>query len=317
MSAAYLLDVGNVSKVFRLQKRTVRAVHRASLRVREGESVGIVGESGSGKSTLGRCAVGLLRPDEGAVRFLGTDLTRLSNKQMRAQRRHMQVVFQNPSTALNQRMTVGRNILDPLLIHRVGTRMQRGVRVFELMEQVGLSPEYANAFPFELSGGQQQRVMIARALALDPKLLLCDEVLSALDVSVQAQILALLLDLRRDRGLSMLFISHNLPAVEVLSDLIAVMYLGEILEMGRTEDLLANPRHPYTRVLFDSVLDIPESKAARKALRPLPGEMPSPYEIPNGCVFHTRCPVAQDVCRREVPQARTLDDDRQVACHYV
>ncbi|WP_067616887.1 ABC transporter ATP-binding protein [Alicyclobacillus acidiphilus] len=317
MSAAYLLDVGNVSKVFRLQKRTVRAVHRASLRVREGESVGIVGESGSGKSTLGRCAVGLLRPDEGAVRFLGTDLTRLSNKQMRAQRRHMQVVFQNPSTALNQRMTVGRNILDPLLIHRVGTRMQRGVRVFELMEQVGLSPEYANAFPFELSGGQQQRVMIARALALDPKLLLCDEVLSALDVSVQAQILALLLDLRRDRGLSMLFISHNLPAVEVLSDVIAVMYLGEILEMGRTEDLLANPRHPYTRVLFDSVLDIPESKAARKALRPLPGEMPSPYEIPNGCVFHTRCPVAQDVCRREVPQARTLDDDRQVACHYV
>lgn len=292
-------------------------MHRASLRVREGESVGIVGESGSGKSTLGRCAVGLLRPDEGAVRFLGTDLTRLSNKQMRAQRRHMQVVFQNPSTALNQRMTVGRNILDPLLIHRVGTRMQRGVRVFELMEQVGLSPEYANAFPFELSGGQQQRVMIARALALDPKLLLCDEVLSALDVSVQAQILALLLDLRRDRGLSMLFISHNLPAVEVLSDVIAVMYLGEILEMGRTEDLLANPRHPYTRVLFDSVLDIPESKAARKALRPLPGEMPSPYEIPNGCVFHTRCPVAQDVCRREVPQARTLDDDRQVACHYV
>lgn len=316
MSGEPLLTVESLSKSFRVHKDTVHAVRNVSFTLAAGETLGVVGESGSGKSTLGRCALGLLAPNAGTVRFDGVNLAQLTRKQLRRKRQDMQLVFQNPLAALNGRATVGRNIADPLLVHRIGNAALRQRRVLELLDRVGLSALHAEAYPFELSGGQQQRVMIARALALQPKLVVCDEALSALDMSVQAQIIELLRDLQREQGLAYVFISHNLAAVAYMSDRIAVMYLGEVVELATSEALLQNPRHPYTRALFNAVLEIPESKETRANLDVLPGEIPSPTNLPSGCSFHTRCPLATDLCREQAPAARQVDAEHTVYCHF-
>lgn len=310
-----LLAVEDLTKTFRVRGRSLHAVRGASFRLLPGQTLGIVGESGSGKSTLGRCILGLLKPDGGRVYFEGIDIATLSRKAMRKKRQDMQLIFQNPLAALNGRATVARNIMDPLTVHGILSQAERRRRVAELLERVGLSEAHGLAYPFELSGGQQQRVMIARALALGPKLVVCDEALSALDMSVQAQIIELMLKLQRDEQLSYVFISHNLSAVAYMSDLIAVMYLGEIVELAPTDALLERPQHPYTRALFDSILDMPESKETRAPLHSLPGEIPSPIDLPSGCAFHTRCPLATDLCRLKAPAAKMVGTNHQVQCH--
>jgi len=317
MSVEPLLEVTNLSKSFRVRGQTLRAVRDVSLILYPGETLGVVGESGSGKSTLGRCLLWLLRPERGQVKLAGVDLGTLTKRALRRQRKDMQIVFQDPVSALNSRASVLRNVEEPLMVHGLGNRAQRQLRVLELLEQVGLQAAHALSFPFELSGGQQQRVMIARALALAPKLVICDEMLSALDMSVQTQMMALLQELQRDRALSYVFISHNLSAVGYLCSHIAVMYLGRIVEYAPAEELTAHPLHPYTVTLFQSILQIPESKDARSDLATLPGEIPSPMNPPQGCAFHTRCPHAVEICRMQEPVNRQTSERHFVACHLV
>ncbi|MCL6442999.1 MAG: ABC transporter ATP-binding protein [Alicyclobacillus sp.] len=312
-----LLRVDNVSKSFRVGRRTLKALRNVTLDLACGEALGIVGESGSGKSTLARCVLGLLKADTGHIFFRGTDIVGLRRRSMRTVWRELQIVFQDASAALNTRVTVGQNIEAPLVAQGVGSRSDRYNRVKELLETVGLSTGVSEAYPFELSGGQQQRVLIARALALRPRLVVLDEPVSSLDVSVQAQILELLNDLRREQGLSYLFISHNLQAVGQVCDRVAVMYLGEVVELTSVKALFEAPRHPYTRALVDSILWLPESKMKRRALRPLQGEVPSLMQVPTGCVFHTRCPLATGRCKVEAPILRSFPDGRAVACHLV
>lgn len=314
--AAPLLSVKGISKSFRVRGKTLQAVREVSFELRPGMTLGVVGESGSGKSTLGRCVLRLLKPDQGTVSFEGVDISTLGRRDMRAMRQNMQLVYQNPLAALNPRATVARNMMDPLTVHRVGSRSEQMNRVLQLLQQVGLEEAHANAYVHELSGGQQQRVMVARALALNPRFVVCDEALSALDMSVQAQTIELLQSLQRDRSLSYLFISHNLSAVAYMSDVIAVMYLGEVVEMAPTVSLLKGPAHPYTRALFDTVLEIPESRAMRRPLTGLEGEIPSPMQLPTGCTFHTRCPIATDLCRKEVPDLKLIGDNHQAKCHF-
>ncbi|WP_040290125.1 ABC transporter ATP-binding protein [Alicyclobacillus hesperidum] len=315
MSLTPFLDLRHIEKSFRVRGKQLRAVRDVSLSIREGESLGLVGESGSGKSTLGRCAIGLTAPDAGSVRLLGEELVGRSRRDLRPIWRQMQMVFQDAGAALHPRMTVGRNVIDPLVARRLVSRREGWEIARQLLEQVGLHADQAEAFPFELSGGQQQRVMIARALAVEPKLLICDEAVSALDVSVQAQMMDLFIRLKQERNLSYLFISHNLPTVGQIADRIAVMYLGQIVEVGTTQRMFQKPYHPYSKALFASVLPIPANVSARRELRALPGEMPSPFDLPRGCPFHTRCPVAVDRCRDVRPQLRAIDVDHQVACH--
>lgn len=310
-----LLEVDGLSKYFTVQGKTLKAVQNASLRLKGGQTLGLVGESGSGKSTLGRTILRLLEPDAGKVVFDGVDLSRLSREQLRQKRQDMQMIFQDPLASLNSRMTVGRAIEDPMIIHKAGNADKRRKRVHQLLERVGLSPLAANAFPFELSGGQQQRVGIARALALEPKLIVCDEPVSALDVSVQIQIITLLQDLQKEMHLSYVFISHNLAVVEYLSDVVAVMYLGEIVESASVEEVFQNPQHPYTRVLIDSILKVPASETEQSTFPVLPGEIPSPLNPPTGCAFHPRCPLATDRCRTEKPVSRDVGKEHRVACH--
>ncbi len=316
MSGEPLLRVSGVSKSFRVGRQRLHAVRNVSFVLPAGQTLGLVGESGSGKSTLGRLALALLKSDSGSVEFDGNQLSSLSDRQLRAKRKDMQLIFQNPLGALNERSTVGRNVMDPLTVHGMGDLEEKTKRVHRMLERVGLQRTHADAYPFELSGGQQQRVMIARALILEPKLVVCDEALSALDVSVQAQILDLLLQLQRERHLSYVFIAHNLTAVSYISDWIGVMYLGEIVELAPADELLESPSHPYTKALFDSVLDIPESKEARSELEALPGEIPSPIDLPSGCSFHTRCPLAVEKCRTLRPIDRMVSPSHRVACHF-
>lgn len=316
MSAETLLHLQNLTKTFKSSgRRRVQALRGVSIELGVGETLGVVGESGSGKSTLGRGALGLLKLDGGTVKFDGMDLTRPQD--FRLKRQEMQMIFQDPSAALVPRMTVERNIEDPLIIHRKGSREERLKRVYDLLKRVGLDAAYGQAYPRELSGGQQQRVMIARALALDPKFVVCDEVLSALDVSIQAQIISLLQELQKDLGLSYLFISHNLAAVARMSHYIAVMYLGEIVEVGPTKEIVQNPRHPYTANLVKSVLQVPSSRSERSLPDLLPGEIPSPSNIPVGCSFHTRCPHATAICREQAPQMSQIGERHQAACHLI
>lgn len=317
MSAEPLLRIEGVSKAFPWGKTRIQAVNRAHLSIARGTTVGVVGESGSGKSTLGRLAIGLLSPDEGAVFLEGTPLPLKDGRAMRRHRRDLQIVFQNPASALNPRVPTARNIAEPLVVHNVGTARERSRRVAELLTRVGLDPAYSTALPDELSGGQLQRVMIARALALGPKLVVCDEVLSALDLSVQAQVLKLLRALQQDSNLSYLFISHNLAAVGYFSDVIAVMYLGEIVEIGPATDILAAPSHPYTVGLFRSILHVPPSKAGRMPPEPLPGEIPSPLHRPPGCPFHPRCAWATEACQTAPPALRVVSGTHQAACHHL
>lgn len=295
---------------------TVRAVDGVSLEVEAGEAVGLVGESGCGKTTLGRAVLRLLPPTSGKVLFEGTDLVVLSPRRLRPWRRKFQMIFQDPFSSLNPRLTVGESIGEALDIHRlVPDRGARTDRIRALLESVGLRAEHAGRFPHEFSGGQRQRIGIARALVVEPRLIVCDEPVSALDVSVQAQVINLLQDLQKERGLSLLFISHDLAVVEHLCHRVAVMYLGRLVETGPSRLLTREPLHPYTKALLSAVPVVdPDSKRRRTVLQ---GDVPSPLHPPPGCPFHPRCPVAEARCREEVPRLRALDDGRRVACHLV
>ncbi|MCX5144377.1 ABC transporter ATP-binding protein [Streptomyces sp. NBC_00338] len=315
-----VLAVRDLKRHFDGSGGTVKAVDGVSLTILPGEVVGLVGESGSGKSTVGRCVVRLDRPTDGSVEINGTDVTALSPRALRPLRKDFHLVFQDPSSSLNPSMTIRQIIAEPLRLHGMATRAEASRRVDELLAQVGLRPELADRNPHELSGGQRQRVSIARALAVDPALLVADEPTSALDVSVQASVLNLLADLQRDRGFGCLFITHDLAAVEYLADRIAVMYLGRIVEQAPAAELFAAPKHPYTQALLSAapVPDPAEQRGRRRIV--LGGDLPSPLDPPPGCHFHTRCPLATERCRTEAPVLRTLSAGgapREVACHLV
>lgn len=303
---APLLDVIELSKRFTLRGGSpLQAVDKVSLSLRRGQTLGVVGESGCGKSTLGRLILRLLEPSSGTVRFMGHDITLMSDTQMRDVRKHLQVIFQDPQAALDPRMTVGRLIEEPLVIHRMGSAQQRTLEVARLLETVGLPAEAARRYPHEFSGGQRQRICIARALALQPQLIVADEPVSALDVSIQSQVLNLLGDLQRSRGLAYVFISHNLAVVKYLSDAVAVMYLGRVVETGDAAEVFGQPKHPYTQALLAAIPE-PEPLAGgvlRAAdAAPLAGELPSPDNLPSGCRFHTRCAQATERCKTVAPQ---------------
>jgi oligopeptide transport system ATP-binding protein len=293
----------------------VRAVDDVSFTIRRGETLGLVGESGCGKTTTGRAILQLERPTSGQVLFEGRDLTTLDEVELRDMRRRMQVIFQDPYSSLNPRMTVGQMLAEPLAVHGiVRERAARAARVQELLRRVGLLPQHAFSYPHELSGGQRQRVGIARALAMEPTLIVCDEPVSALDVSIQAQIINLLEDLQRELGLTYLFIAHVLAVVRHISDRIAVMYLGKIVEIADRRALYEDPQHPYTKALLAAVpIPDPELEARRERVV-LGGEVPSPLNPPTGCVFHPRCPIAVDRCPREVPELREVRPGHQAAC---
>jgi oligopeptide transport system ATP-binding protein len=317
-----LLRVENLGKTFSISTGLLRprlklkALQDINFSVRQGETVGIVGESGCGKSTLGRCILQLLSPDEGRVLWLGQDLTKLPREEMRKARRELQIIFQDPLASLNPRMTVGEIIADPLRTLMPDLSAQeRRVRVIRMMESVGLLPEMINRYPHEFSGGQAQRIGIARALITEPKLIVCDEPVSALDVSIQAQILNLLSDLKDQFGLTLIFISHNLSVVRHVSDRIIVLYLGRIVELAGGESLYLDAKHPYTKALLTAV-PIPDPKLARQRnIDALSGEIPSPINQPSGCTFRTRCRFAREICAAERPPLETLEDGRMVACH--
>lgn len=317
MMKVNLLDVVDLTKAFALKSGgVIRAVDGVSFTQTRGETIGIVGESGCGKSTLGRLILQLIKPTSGGVRFLGKELTLLPDSNLRQMRRHMQMIFQDPFASLDPRMRVGTLIEEPLVIHELGTKAERVKEVARLLETVGLSTDAAKRYPHEFSGGQRQRICIARALALHPELIVADEPVSALDVSIQSQILNLLMDLKRDRGLSYLFISHNLAVVKYVSDTVAVMYLGRIVEMGPAEDIYAQPRHPYTQALIAAIPE-PEPEPERERVI-VQGDLPSPENPPSGCRFHPRCPHATDRCRAEAPKLAQLGTKARqhvVECH--
>jgi oligopeptide/dipeptide ABC transporter ATP-binding protein len=297
-----------------LQRPThwIRAVDGVDIQLRAGETVGLVGESGSGKSTLGRALIALRRPDEGSIRFNGQDILALEAPALKVLRRKMQIVFQDPNASLDPRRTVGGSVRMGLDLHGIGTRAERAVAVRKLFQRVGLRPEHMARFPHEFSGGQRQRIGIARALILEPQLLVCDEAVSALDVSVQAQILNLLKDLQAERGLAMLFISHNLAVIEHMADRIAVMYAGRIVEEAPRDELFAAPRHPYTRTLLQAV---PTPDPTRRDPRPPPlGEPPDPANLPTGCRFRSRCPIAMPRCAETEPVLAEVGSGHRAAC---
>jgi oligopeptide/dipeptide ABC transporter ATP-binding protein len=320
--AEVLLEVRDLVKHFPVggglfggQSGVVRAVDGVSFALRRGETLGLVGESGCGKTTTGRCILQLERPTSGAVVFEGRDLVGLDERELRAVRRQMQVIFQDPFSSLNPRMTVGQIIAEPLAVHGVvRDPAARAVRVRDLLARVGLLPQHGRRYPHELSGGQRQRVGIARALAVEPSLIICDEPVSALDVSIQAQIINLLEDLQTELGLTYLFVAHDLAVVRHISDRVAVMYLGKIVEVADRKDLYENPLHPYTRALLAAVpIPDPELEASRPRVV-LTGEVPSPLNPPAGCVFHPRCPIAVNRCRAEIPPLREVSPGHWAAC---
>ncbi|MCY3729971.1 MAG: ATP-binding cassette domain-containing protein [Rhodospirillaceae bacterium] len=299
--------------VFLRKVGDVHAVDDVSLQVHRGETLGLVGESGCGKSTVGRVILNLLRPTRGRVFFEGRDLSGLSRSQWQAVRREMQIIFQDPMESLNARHTVGRILEEPFVIHRLGTPVERRGWAQALLERVGLPSDSISRFPHEFSGGQRQRIGIARAIALQPKLIICDEAVSALDVSVRAQIINLLLELQRDMDLALLFIAHDLSVVRHVSDRVAVMYLGQIVEQAPSRAIYERPGHPYTRALVSAIpIPDPERRRARIVLE---GDVPSPISPPSGCRFHTRCAYAVERCRREPPSAETPSRAHQLSCH--
>jgi oligopeptide transport system ATP-binding protein len=317
-----LLEVRNLVKEFHVRTGffggtagLVRAVDGVSFSILRGETLGLVGESGCGKTTTGRCILQLERATSGEILFEGQDLAKLSPPELRSVRRRIQVIFQDPYSSLNPRMTIGQILAEPLAVHGiVPDPPARAARVQELLRHVGLLPQHAHRYPHQLSGGQRQRVGIARALAMEPSLIICDEPVSALDVSIQAQIINLLGDLQVKFGLTYLFIAHDLSVVRHISDRVAVMYLGRIVEIADRKSLYDEPLHPYTRALLSAV-PIPDPEIeARRARVVLGGEVPSPLNPPSGCVFHPRCPIAVERCSREVPRLREIRPGHQAAC---
>jgi oligopeptide/dipeptide ABC transporter ATP-binding protein len=320
----FLLEVRNLTKHFEISgglgrhAATVRAVDGVSFSLRRGETLGLVGESGCGKTTTGRCILMLERPTSGQILFEGVDLATLDTAGLRAMRRRVQVIFQDPYSSLNPRMTIGQILAEPLKVHEiVKEESKRTERVRELLEQVGLLPRHAERYPHQLSGGQRQRVGIARALAMEPVLIVCDEPVSALDVSIQAQIINLLEDLQKRLGLAYLFIAHDLSVVRHISDRVVVMYLGKVAEVADRTALYENPLHPYSRALLSAV-PIPDPRLeARRDHTVLRGEVPSPLNPPPGCVFHPRCPIAEPRCSAQIPALREIKPGHWAACHLV
>jgi oligopeptide/dipeptide ABC transporter ATP-binding protein len=310
---ATLLEVDRLTRHHATPQGTVHAVEDVSFRLAAGEVLGLVGESGCGKSSLGRLVVRLDVPTSGRVLFNGTEIGTLSGQKAQAFRRSVQMVFQDPYGSLNPRRRIGQILQEPFSVHRVGSRAERRRWAAELLDRVSLRPESLDRYPHEFSGGQRQRICIARAIALRPKLLVCDEAVSALDVSVQAQILNLLRELQGAFGLSYLFISHDLGVIARIADRVAVMYLGTIVEIGPTAAVCRSPRHPYTQALFAAV---PSVKRKPREARRIVGEPPSPFAPPPGCRFHTRCGSATERCRTEAPALRPISPDTTVACHY-
>jgi len=319
-----LLSVSNLVKHYTVRKgllrrevARVRAVDGVSFDVRAGETFGLVGESGCGKTTAGRTILRLIEPTSGTVSFAGEDVSRLRGSALKAMRRNMQIIFQDPFGSLDPRMPVGSIIAEGLVVHGIGDRAERDALVKQAMQQVGLRPEYARRDPHEFSGGQRQRIGIARTLVLRPKLIVCDEPVSALDVSIQSQVLNLLKDIQADLGLTYIFIAHNLAVVKYIASRVGVMYLGKLVETASSDDLYREPLHPYTRALLSA---IPQAKPAlpgapRRERIVLGGDVPSALNPPSGCRFHTRCPVAMDRCRTEEPVTRDMGGGHTVACH--
>jgi oligopeptide/dipeptide ABC transporter ATP-binding protein len=310
-----LLEVKNLKKVFSVgtgfKKKKVQAVRDVSFTINEGETFGLVGESGCGKSTTGRLAIRLIEPTEGEVRFGEKDVIMATERELRLMRREMQMIFQDPYASLNPRMTIGKILTEPYKLQGLYTEEERNERVISLMNEVGLRPAYRTRFPHEFSGGQRQRIGIARALALNPKLIVADEPVSALDVSVQAQVLNLMIDLQEKHGLSYLFISHDLSVVKYICHRVGVMYLGEIVETGDKEALYENPLHPYTQALLSSIPSVDGSGRERIILR---GDVPNPANPPSGCSFHPRCASCMDICKTVKPTAKQIGA-QVVSCH--
>ena len=301
--------------IFQAKVGEVKAVDGVTFEIMKGETLGLVGESGCGKTTTGRCILQLYKPTEGEVIFQGRDLTRLSTKAMRPLRRELQVIFQDPYSSLNPRMTVGSIVEEPLTIHKIGDRKDRKERVQELFQVVGLNPYMVDRYPHEFSGGQRQRIGIARALAVNPSFIVCDEPVSALDVSIQAQVINLLQELQEQFNLTYLFIAHDLSVVRHISDRVAVMYLGKLAEVTDRDQLYEDPQHPYTKALLSAVpIPDPVVEAKRERII-LTGDVPSPLNPPKGCTFHPRCPYAMDVCREVVPLLKETGKGHAVACH--
>lgn len=316
-----LLEVQGMKKHFSTKKglwakgKTVRAVDGVDLTLYDGEVVSIVGESGCGKSTLGRCVLRLIEPTEGSIYFGGRDIRSMKAEELRKIRREMQLVFQDPYSSLNPRKMVGDILRMPLHIHGIGNAEEQKQKVKRMIDIVGLTETHLSRYPHEFSGGQRQRIGIARALILQPKLIVADEPVSALDVSVQAQILNLMQDLKQEFKLTYMFISHDLSVVRHISDRVAVMYLGRIVEVGEKKQLYDNPQHPYTKALLSSV-PVPNPEVKRERII-LEGDLPSPSNPPSGCTFHPRCPYVMDLCRTETPALKTINDGRLVSCHLL
>ncbi|MBW3095691.1 ABC transporter ATP-binding protein [Pseudohoeflea coraliihabitans] len=317
---APLLRVDNLEKRFEIGGRllaaakTVRAVDDVSFAINKGETLGLVGESGCGKTTVGRLVLRLIEPTAGEITFDGTDLKSLQPAEMRAMRRDLQIIFQDPLGALNPRMSVGELIIEPMVIHGIGTPAERYRRLGELLNLVGLARYHAGRFPHEFSGGQRQRICIARALALNPRFIVCDEAASALDVSIQAQILNLLQDLKAELDLTYLFISHDLGVIRHISDRVMVMYLGKVVEYGDKQQIFERPAHPYTIALLRSA---PARHKGKTRYRAIAGDLPSPFDPPPGCPFHSRCPIAREICTSTPPPLSPVaGGTHQAACHF-
>lgn len=318
MSTETILHVEDLKKHFHLgRKKTLKAVDGVTFEIRKGETLGLVGESGCGKSTLGRTLMRIYEPTAGQIEFKGKNSAHLSKDEKREICNDIQMIFQDPYASLNPRMTVGDIIAEGWDMRRKYSGSERKGKIVELLELVGLNEEHASRFPHEFSGGQRQRIGIARALSMDPEFIICDEPISALDVSIQAQIMNLLIDLQKERDLTYLFIAHDLSMVRYISDRIAVMYLGSIVEFGDAKGVSQTPKHPYTQALFSAApVNNPKKERARKQIL-LKGDIPSPINMPPGCKFVQRCPYAQKICRETEPVLKNVGDDRYVACHFV
>ena len=322
MKTHNLLSIRNLVKHFplknyglRRRKLYLKALNGVSIDIPAGKTVALVGESGCGKSTFGRCILRLLEPTGGSVQFDGENLLALSRNKLKSARKDMQFIFQDPYSSLNPRITVGKIITEGLRIHGISmNKMGWNDTIAELMLKVGLRPEFANKYPHEFSGGQRQRICIARALALKPQFIVADEPVAALDVSIQAQILNLLVDLQNDFNLTYLFISHDLSVVRHISDIVAVMYLGHIVEVAPSRELFLRPKHPYTEALISAIPTLERTQKSQRLI--LSGDVPNPINMPSGCCFHPRCPYRQTRCEREAPISRPLDNTHRVACHF-